>query len=312
MILISLLVAVLYLLIFGYNYLSGKAIIRDFILHIRLKISNLIKLDKRWSESSNKSDMIVSFTTIPERIDRIHWTIKSLLTQKKLPKKIYLYLPHKSFRNGKTYNIPLWLENLKSVELIRIESDYGPATKFIPAILTQDEEQKILVTDDDNIYPPNYIFELDTASDLNPNVVVAASGWRVPHDLIDRPTTLFSNLLKIPPTPIPGTRIRKPYLIDIIQGYSAFVLKPKFFNKENIVDYKGVPNNVRFVDDVWVSVQCENNKMVVPISRFCFIPFFQHHFFKSSSLAKLNNGGKKDYTKRNNSIAIKFFEGKWK
>lgn len=299
-------------LILGYNYLSGKALIRDFILHLRLKRSSLKFLDEKWGKTEKKSDVIVSFTTIPERIDNIEGTIKSLLIQTELPKRINIYLPYKSFRNGKEYIIPEWLKDLKSVDLVRIETDYGPATKFIPAILAQDPDQKILVTDDDNIYPQGYITELRKASEALPDKVVAASGWRVPSDLIDRPTTLISNLLKKPPTPVPGTRITKPYAIDILQGYSAFLFKPKFFNGDEVTNYEGVPNNIRFVDDVWVSVHCKVEKVVVPMSRFCFTPFFQHNFFKSSSLAKINNWDKEDYSQRNNSIAIKFFEKKWK
>lgn len=282
------------------------------MLHLKLKNSSLISLDKKWFNTKDKSDVIVSFTTIPERIDKIEGTIKSLLIQKEVPKRINIYLPYKSFRNGKEYIIPEWLKGLESVDLVRVETDYGPATKFIPAILTLNPNQKILVTDDDNIYPPSYIKELRAASEKHPDKVVAASGWRVPPDLIDKPTTLMSNLLKRPPTPVPGTRISKPYSIDILQGYSAFLFKPDFFNGNEITDYEGVPNNIRFVDDVWVSAHCKVKKIVVPMSRFCFTPFFQHNFFKSSSLAKINNWGKEDYSQRNNSIAINFFKEKWK
>ena len=312
MIIIAVIIGFILFLLLMYNYLSGKALIRDFMLHLRLKNSSLKSLDEKWDKADNKSDVIVSFTTIPERIDNIEGTIKSLLIQKELPKRINIYLPYKSFRNGKAYIIPEWLEGLKSVDLVRIETDYGPATKFIPAILTQDSDQKILVTDDDNIYPINYLSELREAAERYPDKVVAASGWRVPDDLIDRPTTLMSNLLKKAPTPVIGTRVTKPYQIDILQGYSAFMFKPKFFNGEEVTNYEGVPNNIRFVDDVWVSVHCQVEKIVVPMSRFCFTPFFEHDFFKSSSLAKINNWGKEDYSQRNNSIAIKFFEEKWK
>lgn len=312
MIITFIIIGLILFLILGYNYLSGKALIRDFVLHLRLKKSSLKSLDEKWSEAKKKSDVIISFTTIPERIDNIAGTIKSLLIQNELPKRINIYLPYKSFRNGKEYVIPEWLQGLKSVDLVRIETDYGPATKFIPAILTQEPDQKILVTDDDNIYPSKYLSELRAASEKYPDKIVAASGWRVPDDLIDRPTTLVSNLLKKPPTPVPGTRITKPYKIDILQGYSAFLFKPKFFDANEVTNYEGVPNNVRFVDDVWVSVHCTVEKMVVPMSRFCFTPFFEHDFFKSSSLAKINNWGKEDYSQRNNSIAIKFFEKKWR
>ena len=115
MILTFIITGLILFLILGYNYLSGKAFIRDFFLHLKLKNSSLKSLDEKWAKAEKKADVIVSFTTIPERVDKIDGTIKSLLIQKELPKRINIYLPYKSFRNGKEYVIPEWLKDLKSV-----------------------------------------------------------------------------------------------------------------------------------------------------------------------------------------------------
>jgi len=76
-------------------------------------------------------------------------------------------------------------------------------------------------------------------------------------------------------------------------------------------DYSNVPKAVRFVDDVWVSAHSRVQKYVFPAKRFCFTLFWKEAFFKSTSLAKINNWGRDDYAKRNNSIAIKHFADKW-
>ena len=112
--------------------------------------------------------------------------------------------------------------------------------------------------------------------------------------------------------PLPGTRIRKIYKTDIIQGYSGYLLKPRFFDLNEIDNYEGVPHKVRFVDDVWVSAKAEVEKYIFPISRFCYTPFFQNDFYKDSSLAKINNFDRIDNRDRNNSIALRFFEDVWK
>ncbi|MEQ9217252.1 MAG: glycosyltransferase family A protein [Cyclobacteriaceae bacterium] len=294
-----------------YNYLSGKRLIKNLIYQKILNQKSLIDLDKRHSSISAKSDIIISLTTIPERINHIQLTIKSLLNQSVQPKAINLYIPYRSLRNNATYVIPDWLSQLKNIQVIRIKKDFGPSSKFIPALESHDSSQKILVLDDDNIYPPNYVRDFDVAAKKHPAVVLAASGWRVPGDLVDRSTTLYRNVFKIPPTPIPGTRVNQLYPIDIVQGYSGFLTQPSFHNINDVKNYSHAPKAAFFVDDVWVSAHCLVNKFVFPISEFCFVPFGMNDFFKGSSLAKINNWDRTKPEDRNNSIAIRFFKGKW-
>ncbi|NQZ75644.1 MAG: glycosyltransferase family 2 protein [Ekhidna sp.] len=262
--------------------------------------------------STNKSKIVFSLTTIPERIDSIELTIKSLLFQQKPPSRIHLNIPYVSFRNKKEYVIPQWLQELESVKIVRIDEDYGPASKFIPSLQKLDANIPILVVDDDNIYPPNYIKDFESAEKKNPDVILAASGWKVPNDLIDKPTTLWTNIMRIPPVPLPGTRITQSIKTDIIQGFSGYLLKPRFFDLAEIANYEGVPHKVRFVDDVWVSAKAKVEKFIFPISRFCYVAFFQNSFYKHSSLAKINNWNRQKNEDRNNSIALRFFEHVWK
>lgn len=297
--------------IWGYNFLSGKKLLKDLLHFNALKKKSIAELDKDWSNAKDKSNLIFSLTTIPERIDSIELTIKSLLYQKKLPARIHLNIPYVSFRNKKEYVIPKWLESLKSVNIVRIEEDFGPASKFIPSLKSSSEDQSILVVDDDNIYPPNYVRDFELAESKNPDFILAASGWRVPEDLIDKSTTLWTNIMRVPPVPLPGTRINNLYKTDIIQGYSGYLLKPRFFDLDQVDNYEGVPQKVRFVDDVWVSAQAKVEKYIFPISRFCYVPFFQNDFYKDSSLAKINNYNRVDNRDRNNSIALRHFKDVW-
>lgn len=303
--------ALLWLSIWIYNYLSGKNLIKDFVHFIRLNSKSLKEWDHYHSSLSKSSDIVISFTTIPERIDKLDLTLKSLLYQHTKPASINIYLPYRSFRNNKPYNVPPQLNELSSIHIHRVKVDYGPATKFIHALAQFPEKQHILVVDDDNIYPPNYVEQFEQASRHHPEKILAASGWRVPDDLIDKPTTLKSNIFKIPPTPIPGTRINKPYPIDVIQGYSGYLLKPEFFNLKELQDYSSAPKALRFVDDVWISAHALVPKIVFPMHRFCYSPFFKRQDFSSSSLAKINNWNKPKNEDRNNTIGIKYFEERW-
>ena len=300
-----------FLLIQVFNFLSGKKFIRDYIHYFQTTKKSLSYWDKYCSENPNRSDVIVSFSTIPSRITEIIPTVKSLMSQDRAPKKIHLNVPDISMREKVEYVIPEELSNLESLKIVRCGTDWGPSTKFIPSIESQDPDQKILVVDDDNMYPPTMLSAFEDASNAEPNWILAASGWRVPDDLVDRSTTLWTNIMKKPPVPIPTTRVSEYYPIDIVQGYSGFLIKPKFFDYKKITDYPEEPRALRFVDDVWVSAHALAPKFVFPSNRFCYIPFWTEGFFKSNSLASINNHGKTRDEDRNNSIAIKYFKNVW-
>lgn len=301
----------LWLFIWIYNYLSGKSLVKDLLHSIKLSSRTLEEWDQYHTEITAKSNIVLSFTTIPERIDKLDLTLKSLLYQSVKPASINIYIPYRSFRNDRPYKVPDYLNELKNIHIHRVEVDYGPATKFIHALSQFSESQKILVVDDDNIYPKNYIEQFERASRQFPDIILAASGWRVPADLLDRPTTLKSNILKTPPTPVPGTRINENYPVDVIQGYSGYLLKPEYFDLGELKDYSFAPEALRYVDDVWVSAHAKVSKEVFPMKRFCYTPFFKKREYSSSSLAKINNWNKDSNEDRNNTVGIRFFKEKW-
>lgn len=276
-----------------------------------MKRLSLIRLDEKWNESKDRSNIIISLTTIPVRIEHIENTIKSILYQKRLPKKILLNIPYKSFRGGEEYIIPAWLQNLKSLDIVRVEEDFGPATKFIPSLESQEKDQPILVLDDDHLYPKNYIQEFEEAELKYPDYLVTACGWQVPEDLVDRPTTLKGNIYQIPPTPLMCTRIKEIRKIDIVQGYAGYLIKPSFFDINKLKDYSQAPEELRYVDDVWISAHSLVQKFIIPMKRFCYNPNSTRKFYKSTSLAKISNKGKLRNEDRHNSIGIRFFKGRW-
>lgn len=305
---------IIFLIILGItirNHLTGKRLIKDFVHYQKIKRLNLKDLEEQWKTSNNHSDIIVSLTTIPARIDHLGNTLKSLLYQKRLPKKIYLNIPFTYSRGNETYIIPEWLKNLSFLEIVRVENDYGPATKVIPTIESQKPDQLILVLDDDHLYTQYYIEQFESASKLYPDYILSANGWIVPHNLVDKHTNLIMNLKHIPPTPVKGTRIRKIYQTDIVQGYAGYLIKPRFFNLEELKDYSEAPPELRLVDDVWISAHAQAPKFVIPLKRYCYTPYKDQKFFKSNSLAKLNNWGKSRDEDRHNSIGIRYFKGRW-
>src|SRR5204863_8215807 len=101
--------------------------------------------------------VIASLSTVPDRINNLMPTIRSLLKQTRPPDEIVLAIPEFSVRERRHYVVPKYISRLPRVRILRTRLDWGPATKFIAAI--QDElaagrqNTLIIVVDGDRLYP---------------------------------------------------------------------------------------------------------------------------------------------------------------
>ena len=130
---------------------------------------------------------IVSFTTSPLRIYKCYPMIKSILNQSRKPDLILLNLPYIFERTNQPYNIPHYISNDLSDDIIinRVNRDYGPGTKIIPTISYlkyngyDANDTYIIYLDDDIRYPKNMIqiFESNNNSNnSNNNLIWCSSG----------------------------------------------------------------------------------------------------------------------------------------
>jgi len=292
-----------------YNFFEGERLLRDLWYESYLAGADIVALDRAWAARTDHSHVIISLTTIPSRIDLIGDTLKSLLLQTHPPREVRLNLPAFSQRERCGYEIPAWLQQLAAVRLIRCE-DYGPATKLIPTLASSDTDQPILVVDDDRIYAPTLIADLEMAAAARPGTALGLGGWIAPPDLIDRPTTILSNLMQRPPAPIRSARIRRAVAVDILQGMAGYLVQPRFFDFKILTDYSDAPPAARLVDDVWISGHCQAEKFVIPANPN-FPPKRHISRHKRSSLGWINRGPGAPEN-RNNSIMLKYFAHVWK
>ncbi|GAB5565092.1 MAG: glycosyl transferase [Winogradskyella sp.] len=118
-------------------------------------------------DTKERIPVIVSLTTIPSRIGTLHLTIRSILNQNVLPKKVVLWL-NDSYE-GK---IP---KKLKKLIGDTFEVRYSPYTfshrKLIHSIDTFPNDI-IITCDDDLIYEPTSISQLYKEHLENPNAVI--------------------------------------------------------------------------------------------------------------------------------------------
>jgi hypothetical protein len=293
-----------------YDFFEGETLVRDCIDEFKLARKDLGELDRFWAKNPTRSDCIITLTTIPSRMPYLAATLKSLMRQSRAPAKIILNLPDVSKRENTPYPVPSFLQGLRSVQIMPCE-DLGPATKLIPTLLHEAHTQKIIVVDDDRIYPANLVADLEDAADSHPTCAFGMSGWVVPQDLVDRPTTVHANLHMLAPSPIRARRLRGSMPVHILQGLSGYIVRPGFFDLAKLTDYRGAPPECYFVDDVWISGHCKVPRRVIPATRYNYQPKFLRRFYQRTSLGRINRGSGSN-AQRHNTIALQHLRDSWR
>src|SRR5690606_16613106 len=97
--------------------------------------------------------LVVSLTTIPERMPFLRPVLDSLLEQDRAPDRIVLALPERSLRSGRPYPEPRGLPS--GVDILGC-ADTGPSTKLLP-VLGAESGALIVAVDDDVIYPVDFL-----------------------------------------------------------------------------------------------------------------------------------------------------------
>jgi len=213
------------------------------------------------SFSTPNRRVIVSLSTLPDRIGNLEPTICSLVEQTRPPDEIVVVVPRFSDRQHKEYVIPGYLEKILGVRILRCQKDWGPATKFIPVI--QEElaagrgDTLVMVVDDDRIYPRDALETYLHYHAQLPDAALCFRGAMLPHSLV-----------WFLPKMIRANQIRGPKRVAVITGTASYLLQPRLFNSA-LWDYTGAPASAFYMDDIWISGCLDRRgikKYVVPAS----------------------------------------------
>ena len=196
----------------------------------------------------SKTKFVVSFTTSPTRIGKCGPMIHSILNQTRKPDLFLLNIPEEFARTGETYNVPKYIR--KSLTVNRIDTDYGPATKILPAVeylkaQAQAQAQafdpattRIIYLDDDIAYPPKMIDSYEKMIAPGDSNVWTATGFD------------FVNLK------LNGKRAHRD-TATIAEGYGSVCVPLKTFGDdfmEYMMRYTATDNQIcRLSDDVILS-----------------------------------------------------------
>ncbi len=246
----------------------------------------------------NDRRFIVSLSTLPDRIERLGPTIGCLLNQTRPPDEILLVLPKFSVRQNRRYRVPKYLSEFPRLRILPCEKDWGPATKFIPAIQAElacgRGETLIMAVDDDRIYPRDAIETYLHYSAQLPDAALCFRGGPMPRSLDWRDSKLlFAN------------KIREPRRVAVMTGCGSYLVQPRFFDS-SLWDYSGAPPGAFYMDDMWISGWLDRRgveKYVVPASAIMQNVFRQ---FGTMTLHDVPNG-----RRRNNNETIAFFGASW-
>lgn len=152
------------------NYYEAKTI-DDFMIPLISKYYSLLSSAKRSGvkKRKEKNKLIVSLTTIPERIDNVWITVESLLRQTYRPDEIILWLSKEEFQNQR---IPLKLKQQQKRGLkIRYCDNIRSYKKFYYTV-KENPDAYVITVDDDIVYSENLIKYLVKAYKKYPNCII--------------------------------------------------------------------------------------------------------------------------------------------
>ena len=205
--------------------------------------------------------VIASLSTVPDRINNLMPTIRSLLKQTRPPDEIVLAIPEFSIRERRPYVVPKYITRLPRVRVLRCTEDWGPATKFIGAIQDElaagRENTLIMVVDDDRLYPRDALETYLYYSEQLPNAALCFRGAAMPSSLDwDDAKMIY------------GKDLREPRPVAVITGCGSYLVRARFFDR-SLWDYSGAPSVAFYIDDIWISALLSRRgvkRYVVPAS----------------------------------------------
>lgn len=189
--------------------------------------------------------VIASLSTVPDRINNLRPTIRSLLKQTRPPDEIVLAIPEFSIREQRPYVVPKYISRLPRVRVLRCPEDWGPATKFIGAIQDElaagRENTLIMVVDDDRVYPRDALETYLYYGEQLPEAALCFRGAAMPSSLDwDDAKMIY------------GSDLREPRPVAVITGCGSYLIQPRFFDK-SLWDYSIAPQVAFHIDDIWIS-----------------------------------------------------------
>lgn len=241
------------------------------------------------------SDLVISLSTIPPRMNEIQNTLQGLLDQDVNVAEIRLNIPKKYRRfEFNPSDIPAMPSG---INVCLVEEDIGPATKILPTaadLLGQDVN--IIFCDDDQFYPPFWASSMLQAQQENPDACIC----RIGYDFSQRPKLWVADPITSP-LPRMEERVKnlqyrmiratslgfyKPSYIlksgyaQIFEGYGGVLIRPDMIPESAY----NLPDHLLAVDDPLLSGFIQSNGVPIWVQAE---PNWRPHQFPIANVERL-------------------------
>lgn len=223
------------------------------------------------------ANVVISLTSFPERINKLHLVIQSLLRQEIGAEKIVLWLANSQFESKeKLPKSLLKLEKygleIKFCEDLRSHKKYYYTMKNYP-------EYKIITVDDDTFYPEDLVKKLFECSERYPETVCC----NLAHEMTIRNNTILPYVEWNSGSQ--GKDIPSDFLVPI--GCEGVLYPPNLLN-DNLFNKNDIKDLCPLADDLWLkSMATLNGIKSVKTSKYS-IPYVNLLTAKKGSLTSVN------------------------
>ena len=223
----------------------------------------------------SRHKVYISLTTSPQRITKILPVLQTLDLE--LVTNILLVLPMKFSRDNSSYLIPYEIESFsEKLKILRIETDLGPITKLLPAIVyvnntPENQEAKIkfldtiqnpespdpkaivITIDDDTAYYHGSISQLIKYAILK-DAVVGGNGKDLSIFNLER--AYWPEKIE----PQPKCRTTDVSNCDLIEGWAAIAYKAGYVDVKLMKDLNALGKYCKSADDLVISFVLASHK----------------------------------------------------
>ena len=170
--------------------------------------------------------------------------------------------------------------------------DEGPATKILPA-LDVEPEALLVVADDDVIYPRTFIATLLGEHRKRPHAAIGYRGVKLREGV---PFAALDHIF--------ATGIGEATQVDVLFGTWGYLVPARLLGR-GVFCLASAPDELRWVDDIWISGHLARNGVPRWVARANELPIETFNVLRSSLTGGVNASGHNDET------GLQYFRADW-
>lgn len=251
--------------------------ILGWIIRLNLKIQLAFK-PLKFNCSIENNKLIVSLTTIPERLGSVYWALLTLLNQSLKPERVILWIEKSTIND-----IPKRIRSLINLGVeIKFTTDLGPHTKLIPA-LKKNPDHIIVTADDDILYPEYWLEDLYNSYKTFPEYIHA---HRVKKITFSGP---FIDPYEFWEVDISS---KDASYLNFLTGVGGVLYPPGTLHEE-VFNYKNFKNLCPKADDIWfyamaIKKGTKIKRVESGWTNLVWVNTFEEYYSKDATLAGYN------------------------